>query len=52
MLRTAEIFLRGWVRHNGEPILFATERGALEYMHGIEMKTQGAFTEFEVREVI
>ena len=22
-----------WVRHNGEPILFATERGALEYMH-------------------
>ena len=41
-----------WVRHNGEPILFATERGALEYMHGIEMKTQGAFTEFEVREVI
>ena len=41
-----------WVRHNGEPILFATERGALEYMHGIEMKTKGAFTEFEVREVI
>ena len=40
------------VRHNGDPILFATERGALEYMHGIEMKTQGAFTEFEVREVI
>ena len=33
-----------WVRHN--------ERGALEYMHGIEMKTKGAFTEFEVREVI
>ena len=41
-----------WVRRDGEPILFATERGALEYMHGIEMKTQGAFTEFEVREVI
>lgn len=41
-----------WVRHSGEPILFATERGALEYMHGIEMKTKGAFTEFEVREVI
>ena len=41
-----------WVRHSGEPILFATERGALEYMHGIEMKTQGAFTEFEVSEVI
>ena len=50
MPRTAEIFLRG--RHNGEPILFATERGALEYMYGIEMKTQSAFTEFEVREVI
>ena len=42
----------GWFRHNGEPILFATERGALEYMYGIEMKTQSAFTEFEVREVI
>ena len=41
----------GWVRRDGEPILFSTERGALEYMHGIEMKTQGAFTEFEVREV-
>lgn len=41
-----------WVRHSGEPILFASERGALEYMHGIEMKTQGAFTEFEVSEVI
>lgn len=41
-----------WVRQkNGEPILFATERGALEYMHGMKMKTQGAFTEFEVREV-
>lgn len=44
--------MRKWVRHNGEPILFATERGALEYMHGIEMKTQGAFTEFEIREVM
>ena len=42
----------GSVRQHGEPILFATERGALEYMHGIEMKTQGAFTEFEVSEVI
>ena len=42
----------GWFRHNGEPILFATERGALEYMHGIEMKMQGTCTEFEVREVI
>ena len=41
-----------WVRHNGEPSLFARVRGVLEYMHGIEMKTQGAFTEFEVREVI
>ena len=36
---------------DGDPILFSTERGALEYMHGMEMKTQGAFTEFEVREV-
>ena len=41
-----------WVRRDGDPILFSTERGALEYMHGMEMKTQGAFTEFEVREVI
>ena len=42
-----------WVRQkNGKPVLFSTERGALEYLHGIEMKTQGAFTEFEVREVI
>lgn len=40
-----------WVRRDGEPVLFSTERGALEYMHGIEMKTRGAFTEFEVREV-
>lgn len=40
-----------WVRRDGDPILFSTERGALEYMHGMEMKTQGAFTEFEVREV-
>ena len=40
-----------WVRRDGDPILFPTERGALEYMHGMEMKTQGAFTEFEVREV-
>lgn len=47
-----ENIFKKWVRHNGEPILFATERGALEYMHGIEMKTQGAFTEFEIREVM
>ena len=40
-----------WVRRDGDPILFSTERGALEYMHGMEMKAQGAFTEFEVREV-
>lgn len=40
-----------WVRRGGEPSLFSTERGVLEYMHGIEMKTQGSFTEFEVREV-
>lgn len=42
-----------WVRQrNGEPILFATEFGALEYMHGLEMQTQSMFTEFEVREVV
>lgn len=42
-----------WVRQkNGKPVLFSTERGALEYLHGIEMKTQGAFTEFEIREVM
>lgn len=40
-----------WVRRNGEPILFYTERGALEYMHGMEMKTSNMFTDFEVREV-
>ncbi|WP_287607314.1 hypothetical protein [Ruminococcus sp.] len=47
-----ENIFKKWVRHNGEPILFSKERGALEYMHGMEIKTQGAFTEFEVREVI
>lgn len=47
-----ENIFKKWVRHNGEPILFSKERGALEYMHSIEMKTKGAFTEFEVREVI
>lgn len=42
-----------WVRQkSGEPVLFFTERGALEYMHGMEMKTQSVFTEFEVREVV
>jgi hypothetical protein len=40
-----------WVRRNGEPVLFSTERGALEYMHGMEMKTSNMFTDFEVREV-
>ena len=41
-----------WVRHkNGEPVLFSTELGALEYMHSMEMRTQSVFTEFEVREV-
>lgn len=45
--------LENWVRQrNGEPVLFSTERGALEYMHGMEMKTQSVFTEFEVREVV
>jgi hypothetical protein len=38
-----------WVRQAGEPILFATELGALEYMHGLEMQTQSLFTEFAVR---
>ena len=42
-----------WVRQkNGGPVLFSTERGALEYMHDIEMRTQSVFTEFEVREVM
>ena len=42
----------GWVRQkNGEPVLFSTELGALEYMHSMEMRTQSVFTEFEVREV-
>lgn len=41
-----------WVRRNGEPILFSTERGALEYMHGIEMRTRSVFTEYEVCEVV
>ena len=42
-----------WVRQkNGEPVLFSTERGALEYLHDMEMKTQSVFTEFEVREVV
>lgn len=42
-----------WVRHkNGEPLLFFTELGALEYMHNLEMKNQSVFTEFEVREVV
>ena len=40
-----------WVRRGGEPILFSKERGVLEYMHEMEMKTQGAFTKFKVREV-
>jgi hypothetical protein len=37
------------VRQAGEPILFATELGVLEYMHGLEMQTQSSFTEFAVR---
>ena len=42
-----------WVRQkNGEPVLFSTERGALEYLHDVEMKAQSVFTEFEVREVV
>lgn len=41
-----------WVRRNGEPILFSTERGALEYMHGIEIRTRSVFTEYEVCEVV
>ena len=40
-----------WVRRGGEPVLFVTELGALEYMHCMEMKIQSVFTEFEVREV-
>ena len=38
-------------QRNGEPVLFSTELGALEYMHSMEMRTQSVFTEFEVREV-
>ena len=49
--RNSRNIFEDWVRRDGDPILFSTERGALEYMHGMEMKTQGAFTEFEVREV-
>ena len=42
-----------WVRQkNGDPVLFSTERGALEYLHDMEMKAQSVFTEFEVREVV
>ncbi len=41
-----------WVRRGGEPVLFVTELGALEYMHCMEMKTQSVFTEFEVREMV
>ncbi len=52
MPKTAEIYLRIGVRQkNGEPVLFSTELGALEYMHSMEMRTQSVFTEFEVREV-
>ena len=40
-----------WGQKNGEPVLFSTELGALEYMHSMEMRTQSVFTEFEVREV-
>ena len=41
-----------WVRQkNGEPVLFSTELGALEYMHSMEMRTQSVFTEFEVGKV-
>ena len=41
-----------WGRQkNGEPVLFSTELGTLEYMHSMEMRTQSVFTEFEVREV-
>lgn len=42
-----------WVRQkNGDPVLFSTERGSLEYLHDMEMKAQSVFTEFEVREVV
>lgn len=46
-----ENIFKKWVRRDGEPILFSKERGVLEYMHEMEMKTQGAFTKFKVREV-
>ena len=41
-----------WVRQkNGEPVLFSTELGALEYMHSMEMRTQSVFTPAGGREV-
>ena len=49
--KTRNIF-EDWVRRGGEPVLFVTELGALEYMHCMEMKTQSVFTEFEVREMV
>lgn len=39
----------GWVHINGEPVLFNSERGALEYMHDIELKNNDRGTEYEVR---
>ena len=38
-----------WVRSHSAPILFDTEMGALEYKHGLEMKTLDHNTEFRVR---
>lgn len=39
----------GWVQINNEPVLFESERGALEYMYDIENKQRGNVAEYEVR---
>jgi hypothetical protein len=39
----------GWVQINNEPVLFESERGALEYMHDIENKHRWNEAEYEVR---
>ena len=42
----------GWVQINNEPVLFESERGALEYMHDIENKQRGNVAEYEVRRYV
>lgn len=38
-----------WVRYKRAPVLFATEMGALEYKHHMEMITLDKNTEYRVR---